>query len=48
VAGCDTQAVIYEPMYSKAPMHMTACEAAIGLPGDVFVVGEDGGGCVAE
>jgi len=48
VAGCDTLAVIYESMYGKAPMHMTACEEAIGVPGDVFVYGEDGGGRVAQ
>jgi len=35
-------------MYGKAPMHMTACEEAIGLLGDVFVYGEDGGGRVAQ
>ena len=33
--GCHTLAVIYESMYGKAPMHMTACEEVIGLPGDV-------------
>jgi len=33
--GCDTLAAIYEPVYGKeAPMHMTACEEVIGLPGD--------------
>jgi len=26
VAGCDTLAAIYESMYGKAPMHMTACK----------------------
>ena len=46
--GCDTLAAIHESMYGKAPMHMTACEEAIGLLGDVFVYGEDGGGRVAQ
>ena len=44
----DTRAAIYESMYGDAPTHMTACEAVIGLPGDVFVGGEDGGGLVAQ
>jgi len=35
-------------MYGEAPMHMTACEAVIGLPGDMFVYGEDGGCLVAQ
>jgi len=35
VASCDTLATIYESMYGKVPMHMTACEVVIGLPGDV-------------
>jgi len=48
VASSDTLAAIYETMYGKAPMHMTAYEAVIGLPGDVFVGGEDGGGRVAH
>jgi len=48
VAGCDTLAAIYESMYGKEPMHMTACGDVIGLPGDVFVYGEDGGGRVAQ
>jgi len=39
---------IYESMYGKVPMHMTACEEVIGLPGDVFVNGEDGGGRIAQ
>jgi len=26
---------IYESMYGKAPIHMTACVEVIGLPGDV-------------
>ena len=39
VGGCDTLAAIYESMYGKAPMHMTACEEVIGLPGDVLVGG---------
>ena len=46
--GCDTLAVIYESMYGKEPMHMTAYKAVIGLPGDVFVGGEDGVGRVAQ
>ena len=46
--GCDTLAAIHESMYGKAPMHMTACEEVIGLPGDVFVGGEDGVGGVAQ
>jgi len=29
VAGCDTLAAIYESVYCKAPMYMTACEAVI-------------------
>ena len=33
--GCDTLVAIYESMYGKAPMHMTACEEVIGLSGDV-------------
>jgi len=48
VAGCDTLAATHEYMYGKAPMHMTACDEVIGLPGDVFVYGEDGGGRVAQ
>ena len=48
MAGCDTLAAIYESMYGKVPMHMTACEEVIGLSGDVFVGGEDGGGRVAQ
>jgi len=44
VAGCHNLAAIY----GKAPMHMTACEEAIGLPSDVFVGGEDGGSRVAQ
>ena len=35
VAGCDTLAAIYESMYGKAHMHMTAREEVISLPGDV-------------
>ena len=31
MAGCDTLAAIYESVYGKAPMYMTACEAVIGL-----------------
>ena len=31
VVGCDTLAAIYESVYGKAPMYMTACEAVIGL-----------------
>ena len=31
VAGCDILAAIYESVYGKAPMYMTACEAVIGL-----------------
>ena len=30
MAGCDTLAAIYETMYGKAPMHMTACGDVIG------------------
>ena len=26
MAGCDTLFAIYESLYDKAPMHMTACE----------------------
>ena len=26
MAGCDTLAAIYESMYGKVPMYMTACE----------------------
>ena len=37
----------YESMYGRAPMHMTACVEVIGLPGDVFVYGDDGDGRVA-
>jgi len=48
VAGCDTLFAIYESMYGKAAMHMTACEEVISLPGDVFVGGKDGGGRVAQ
>ena len=48
VAGCDNLAAIYESMYGKAPVRMTACDEVIGLPGDVFVGGEDGGGRVAQ
>jgi len=48
VTGCDTLVAIYESVYGKAPMHMTACEEAIGLPGDMFVGGVDGGGRVAQ
>jgi len=48
VAGCDILAAIYESMYSMAPLHMTAYEEVIGLPGDVFVGGEYGGGRVAQ
>ena len=48
MAGSDTLAAIYESMYGKEPMHMTACGDVIGLPGDVFVYGEDGGGRVAQ
>ena len=46
--GCDTLAAIYDSMYDKVPMHMTAYEEVIGLPGDVFVGGDDGGGCVTQ
>ena len=42
VAGCDNLAAIFESMYGKSPMHKTACEEAIGFPGDVFVGGSDG------
>ena len=48
MAGCDSLVAIYESMYGKAPMHMTACEEVIGLPGDVFVGGDDGGGRVVQ
>ena len=48
MAGCDTLVAIYESVYGKAPMYMTACEEAIGLLGDVFVGGEDGVGGVAQ
>ena len=48
MAGCDTLAAIYESMYGKAPMQMTAREEVIGLPGDVFVGGDDGGGRVVQ
>ena len=49
VAGCHNLAAIYESMYGKASMHyLTACEEAIGLPGDVFLGGDDGGGRVAQ
>jgi len=48
VAGWDTLAAIYESMYGNAPMHMTAREEVIGLQGDVFVYGEDGGCRVAQ
>ena len=48
MAGCDTLAAIYESVYGKAPVYMTALKEVIGLPGDVFVGGEDGGGRVAE
>ena len=47
MAGCDTLAPIvrvlvrHESMYGKAPMYMTACEEMLGLPGDVFVGGEE-------
>ena len=30
MAGSDTLAAIYESMYGRAPMHMTACEDVIG------------------
>ena len=36
-----------ESVYGKAPMYMTAYEEVIGLPGDVFVGGEDDGCRVA-
>jgi len=42
VEGCDTLAAFYESTYGNAPMHKTACEEVIGLPGDVFVYGDDG------
>jgi len=48
VAGCGTLAAIYESVYGKALMYMTACEEVIGLPGAVFVGGEDDGGRVAQ
>ena len=48
MTGCDTLAAIYESMYGMASMRMTAYEEVIGLPGDVFVYGEDGGGRVAQ
>ena len=48
MADCYNLATIYESMYGKAPMQMTAREEVIGLPGDVFVYGEDGGGRVAQ
>ena len=48
MAGCDTLAAIYESVYGKAPMYMTAYEEVIGLPGDVFVYGEDDCGRVAQ
>ena len=41
----DTLAAIYESMYGE---RKTVCEEAIGLPGDVFVGGEDGGGRVVQ
>jgi len=34
LAGCDTLVANYESLYGKAPMHTTACEEVIGLPGD--------------
>jgi len=46
--GCDTLVAIHESKYDKAIMYMTACEEVIGLPGDVFVYCEDGGGRVAQ
>ena len=48
MAGCDTLVAVYESMYGKAPKHMTAYEEVIGLPGDVFVYGEDGGCRIAQ
>ena len=48
MAGRDTLAAIYEFMYGKASMYMAACKEVIGLPGDVFVGGEDDGGRVAQ
>ena len=48
MASCDTLAAIHESMYGKVPMHITAYEEVIGLPGDVFVGGDDGGGRVAQ
>ena len=42
MAGCDTLAAVHESMYGKVPMYMTAYEEVIGLPGDVFVYGDDG------
>ena len=48
MAGCNTLTTIHESMYGKAPMHMTAWEKVIGLPGDVFAGGEDGGGRVVH
>ena len=48
VAGRDTLAAIYEFRYGKASMYMAACKEVIGLPGDVFVGGEDSGGRVAQ
>ena len=38
----------YKSMYGKAPKYMTTREAVIGLPGDVFVYGDDGDGRVAQ
>ena len=48
MAGCDNMADIRESMYDKALVYRTACEEVIGLPGDVFVYCEDGGGRVAQ
>ena len=41
MTGCDTLAAIYEYLYGEVPMYVTACEEMIGLPGDVFVGGEE-------
>jgi len=41
VTGCDTLTAIYESLYGEVPMYMTACEEMLGLPGDVFVGGEE-------
>jgi len=48
VAGCDNLTAIYESVCGKVPMHMTACDEVIGLPGDVCVGRDDSGSRVVQ